>query len=140
MGDIRHQPLQLLPFRIHLPPVLLHDPIQPGQTVADTGKERFTVPSAHRLSASADHLIHCPAQLPGKYGKPFAKGNRQKEHPRKGAEHQEHATGQYPHLACHREENRADGQHGNRHTAVNQQEYPFYRDPPQIHFLSPPIH
>ena len=42
------------------------------------------------------------AQLPGKYGKPFAKGNRQKEHPYKGTEHQKYATDQYPHLSCHR--------------------------------------
>ena len=58
----------------------------------------------------------------------------------KGTNRQNHATGQYPHLSCYREENRADGQHGNCHTAANQQEYPFYRDSPQIHFFSPPIH
>ena len=140
MGDIRHQHLQLLPFLIHLPTVLLHDSIQPRKTVAYTGKKCFTVRSAHRLSASAYHLIHCLAQFPSKYGKPFAEGNHQKKHPYKGTNRQNHATGQYPHLSCYREENRADGQHGNCHTAANQQEYPFYRDSPQIHFFSPPIH
>ena len=53
------------------------------------GKECFTVHGTHRLSTSAYHLIHCPAQFLGKYGKPFTENNCQKEHPDKSTEHQQ---------------------------------------------------